>query len=261
MKSLALYYLKDMEVELGNIVCWEPIVEDVFNNLKRGMVVVDVGSAYGYYAIKASLKVREEGKVLAVEPTIAVYKLLLKNIELYNLKNTIAINKALSDKKTEATLYESISRGGGVGSNIGFVRGCKRFYKVQVETLDNLIKEQGLSKVDLIKIDVQGFESQVLQGAHSILQKYKPQLAVEVHARSPRWVAYLIPRRALYKLNKMLKGKLDVVIRFYCKLALLSEYKKIIEVIKPLGYVVKCEGHHKTGSALNVLFVNKSGIQ
>lgn len=181
------------EMVLTEVSPFEPSVEKVFDALHCGMSVVDIGSAMGYYTIKAGEKVGEEGKVLAIEPHPDTFHILLQNVELHKLKNVILVNKALGKEKKRTLIYESYIMG---GTSINPRPGYKSI-PVEMDTLDNLIENFSFEKVDLIKIDVQGWERDILLGASYTLRKHKPQLIVEVHSNVP----HVLPR-----IPKMPKG-------------------------------------------------------
>ena len=138
------------------------------------------------FTLKASRKAKE-GKVVAIEPHPLNYMILLKNITINKLKNVIPVNLALSDSKGVAKLY--ISR-----KSLGHTIKGKRIevsregfpthincIEVKTKTLDQVVDELGLSKVDFIKIDVEGAELDVLKGATKALEENNVFLAIAAH--------------------------------------------------------------------------------
>lgn len=137
----------------------------ILKQIKKNFVVVDVGANIGYYTL---LLAKICKKVYAIEPDKMCFEILLKNIKENNLKNVVAINKAVSDKSgKEKFIVDSENLGNsrlGIGNET-----------VETIKLDDLIKE----KIDLIKIDVQGHEPLVIAGTKSIIAKYSPILFME----------------------------------------------------------------------------------
>jgi FkbM family methyltransferase len=130
--------------------------------------VVDVGANIGYYTMLAARRVK---KVYAIEPDKKCFEILKKNIEENNLKNVVLINKAASDKKEKKYLIRDEKNQGN--SKIIDKNGEIVF----AETLDNmLVNEQYIS---LIKIDVQGWEPEVIEGAKKTIKRNWPTIFLE----------------------------------------------------------------------------------
>jgi len=140
-------------------------------------VFIDIGSNGGMYSIPMGKMLKDNGKVISIEPEKNNFSILQKNVSLNNLNNVITINKACFSIKSVLTLHlDGIGTGGHslVKKDVG-----ERTSKIQADTLDNIISELGLKRVDLIKIDVEGAEADVLKGAAKTLKKYKPKIVLE----------------------------------------------------------------------------------
>jgi len=123
------------------------------------MIVIDIGAYVGLYTCMAAEKVGSAGRVISFEPDPANYRQLLSNVTLNGFCNVTMVASALSERPGRANLF--IKHHGTV-SSLGGSGSC---VEVAVDTLDNVLKRMGVPKVDLIKIDVEGFELQVLRGA------------------------------------------------------------------------------------------------
>ncbi len=140
-------------------------VYDRFIEPEEGFVVVDVGAHIGSYTLLTSRKIGA-GRIFAVEPDPWNYTLLTLNIALNHLRNVIPIRTALSYFEGSVKLYLSpVSR-----ENSTVVSEGVDSIEVPVTTLDHLMARIA-TKVDLIKIDVEGAEREVLEGAESILKQ------------------------------------------------------------------------------------------
>ena len=139
-------------------------------------VFIDVGANIGKYTIKIGNSLKMNGRVISFEPENDNFEMLKKNTKLNNLKNTTLINKALSDKKGKLKLYLAKGNWGHLSlvEKVG-----EKYEEVEVDTLDNILKELKISKVDLIKIDVEGAENLVLKGALETLKKSHPKIIFE----------------------------------------------------------------------------------
>jgi FkbM family methyltransferase len=90
----------------------EVVFKNEISKIKEDWTVLDVGSEFGYYAIKTGLLVGKGGKVLAIEPHPETCKLLRMNIRLYELDDrVVAVQKAVGKEAGKTKLYETISPG------------------------------------------------------------------------------------------------------------------------------------------------------
>jgi len=131
-------------------------------------VFVDVGAHVGYYTVRMAKKCR---KAIAFEPNPRNREILLKNIELNNIHNVVVYQYAAGESRYKAKLWLA-----SAGSTLleGYVTG--ESIEVDVVPLDEI-----LEYADVVKIDVEGYEWNVIRGAKNLIEKYKPALIVEHH--------------------------------------------------------------------------------
>jgi len=160
----------------------EVCIEDHYNfsQLKLGMIIVDIGAHIGTFTLLASKIVGEQGKVIAIEPEVHNFEQLKRNLELNRIKNVVPVNVALSDFNDKKDFF--ITKGSGCHS-FSPMPGEKIIDKIQVnvKTLDTLLQELNISKIDLIKIDAEGAEISVLKGAEKTLRA-NPHIKIIVAA-------------------------------------------------------------------------------
>jgi len=153
----------------------EVFLRDVYRKdlLKNSMVVVDVGAHIGIYSVLAS---RKAGKIIAIEPFSKNYDRLRDNTS--HIKNIITKKIALSDKEGKCLFYVSkFSFSHSLVEDIVKTSGSYYETEVMVSTLDKLLEEIKINKVDLIKIDAEGEELNILRGAQKTL-KNNPNVIV-----------------------------------------------------------------------------------
>jgi FkbM family methyltransferase len=151
---------------------YEPAQTQLFQELvKPGDVVYDVGAHFGYYTLLASKLVGEKGKVLAFEPSPNNLSRLYRHIEINARKNVEVLELAVSDH--EGTAHFETRTGSGVGhlAEDGPL-------EVKLTTLDRLTN-QPLPNV--MKIDVEGAEVGVLQGAKGMFARCRPIIFLSLH--------------------------------------------------------------------------------
>jgi FkbM family methyltransferase len=151
--------------------------------LNAGDCFIDIGANVGLYSLHASKRVGSNGTVIAFEPAEVTFKRLIENIQINDLKNIDAHKLGLSDH--EALLELNISESGYEAWNTFVQSKDNKFSKkelVQVKTFDAFF-EQNYSNVDdiaLVKLDVEGFELNVLKGAKNLLSRERaPVFIVE----------------------------------------------------------------------------------
>jgi FkbM family methyltransferase len=162
---------------------------------RKGWIILDIGAYVGLYSIWASRKVGEAGFVVAFEPNPVAFKWLINNIELNKASNIKALPFALGDKLEKKTLYVA-EKNVGVSSliknhvlhNPSGKDTIFSSHVVQVLTLDYLLEKspriigKPLQLVDLAKIDVEGYEMNILRGAKKVLEESLiRRFIIEVH--------------------------------------------------------------------------------
>jgi FkbM family methyltransferase len=148
--------------------------------IKDDFTVIDAGSNIGVFSIFAHY-VAPKAKIFAFEPVIKNFKILEKNIEGNGLFDKIKIfNVGLGEKKCEKQIMIS-NQPLATDSTFCDSDFCKNHDKkfttssmVQVLTLDDFIEDNEIDRVDFIKIDTEGYERQILNGAKKIIQKFYP---------------------------------------------------------------------------------------
>ena len=168
--------------------------------LRRGETFVDVGANVGYYSLKIAKEYSAKGVVvIAIEAHPQNYKALSKNIELNDFKCIRPINRAVSDHKAIATLYERVDTRNRIRSefyslsnaflhesNVARPEGGS--IEVECDTLDNILGDQ---RVDVMKIDIEGAEVSALKGATRTLKKLR-KIIVEVHGANSDQVMQIL---------------------------------------------------------------------
>ena len=149
-----------------------------------GNTVIDIGAYVGMYSIKASQLVGLSGSVIAVEPLRDNLVYLRRNLEVCD--NTSIVDVALSNYVGNGKLYSSPLT---AAHSMDDVR--KHFTEVQVTTMDNLVKSLGLGRVDYIKMDAEGSELYILEGAVEVLQNDSPILSLACYHTDADGVPYV----------------------------------------------------------------------
>lgn len=178
INELIFWYRADdkfvgQRIALGKYEEYETML--MLSQVNKNSVVVDVGANIGYYTLLLAQKCKQ---VYAVEPDKDCFEILKKNVEENGFNNVVLFNVAVGDKK-EKNIFIKDSINLGNSRLIGDKRKTIYDKRVIVNCLkldDILSKEQ---KIDLIKIDSQGWEPQVIEGAKKIIKRDSPTLFLE----------------------------------------------------------------------------------
>ena len=139
---------------------------------------MDVGANIGYYTLLAARLTGEKGKVFAFEPDPHNYGLLCKNIELNGYRNVIAVRKAVFSKSGRMPLFLDKKN---LGAHSLSAENVEKADSIMIDaiSLDDYFKEIN-SKIDIVKMDVQGSEMAVLDGmANTITQNGNLEIITE----------------------------------------------------------------------------------
>lgn len=196
-----IYYLGFYEMGTLNIIqkCLRP-----------GDTFIDAGASIGLMSFYASKIVGNKGKVLSFEPIKSSFKNLSDSILLNNSTNIHAFNKGLGNTTTQIPIYLN--------------RPCPSMVKekdsdddhfeiVTIDRLDKILEENKINTVRMIKIDVEGFELDVLKGANKLLStpnapiicfEYIKSLS-NAHNATESPITYLKQINPLYKFYQLSK--------------------------------------------------------
>ncbi|MHA7733118.1 FkbM family methyltransferase [Nitrosopumilus sp. S6] len=164
----------------------EPLSTKILSSLlKKNMYCLDVGSNIGYYACLESNVVGNSGKVISIEPSPINFKYLKKNIELQNKTNTEVYNFACGNENSEIEFLVSDRSNWSRVSTEKFIDAPPdaiiQKIRVPMKTIDSFVEEKSLPRLDFIRMDVEGFEVNIVKGMCRTLEKYKPLIHMEIH--------------------------------------------------------------------------------
>jgi len=215
--------------------------------VKEGMVVVDIGANIGYFTLIAAKLVGKSGIVYAFEPEPSNYELLCKNIEVNGYTNVIPIQKAVSNRKGKAKIWcdninfasPSFSRDNVLVFLKDNVLEKDRFVEVETITLDEFLKNTVRNaKVDIIKIDAEGAEGLIIDGAKQALESNNLKIIMEFWPLALRNLG-TDPLELLYKLQE-----------YGFKVMFVNEVKQVLE---PIEEIIRSCGKEWIPGGFNLL--------
>jgi hypothetical protein len=170
-----------MEINLGLF-----LLEASKKKNGENLIAIDCGANIGIHTVEWANFLTDFGKVISIEAQEKIYYALAGNIMLNNCLNVKAINAAAGDSVKKIKIPNpDYSENGSFGSfeiscnkereNIGQDIDLSKLYEIDQISIDSL----NLERLDFLKIDVEGMEQEVLNGALETLSKFKPYLMIE----------------------------------------------------------------------------------
>jgi FkbM family methyltransferase len=174
---------------------FEPELERFYESaLSPGAIVLDLGANIGAHTLPLARAVGPNGQVFAVEATRYAIEKLRANLTLNpTLSARVTTLHALLVDSTDAAPIDAIASSWpliGQENVHPTLRGALRQVgEAEILTLDQIVQTAGLSRIDLIKLDVDGHELKVLSGGSDILARFRPPILMELapycHADQP----------------------------------------------------------------------------
>lgn len=175
-------------------------IEALCRVLSPGDTVVDAGANFGFVSVMAADRISQHGRVIAFEPDGAARALLADNIKLNRFSRRITVVPRCLSNEDAMVRFHSMQESAFSGMADNGRAKSKEVVMVPAQRLDSAAKELKLKRIDVLKIDVEGFEYAVLEGGLGILGKSPdPLVMFEVSSKN------LDEKRREY-LNKVLGG-------------------------------------------------------
>ncbi|MGH9439860.1 MAG: FkbM family methyltransferase [Terriglobia bacterium] len=159
----------------GCLDYWDEL--EIRRRVGKGSTRIDAGAHIGYYSLLLSRQVGAEGRIISFEPVPSTYQFLQRNLLLNGASNVHAVRSAVGDKAGPVPMRF------GKGLRMGWSSVDEAAEsKVPCTTIDSETVSRALQKVDFIKIDVEGYEPNLLRGASKTIKDFRPTLMLEVNA-------------------------------------------------------------------------------
>lgn len=175
-----LFLVNVHDVYVGQaLMIYGELVRDEALLLKRlcrpGDVVVEVGANIGAHTVGLARHILPDGRMLAIEPQPAIFHYLAANIALNGLLNVRCLPVGLGSRRGAMIVppldYRRTNNFGGVS-----LQAAGAGTRVRIARLDDVFEDSALR---LIKIDVEGMERDVVEGAANVINRFRPILYLE----------------------------------------------------------------------------------
>jgi len=160
----------------------EKIVKDIFlQNIENGNCVIDCGANVGEFSLIAAKKIGPLGKVISIEPEKMNIIQLKENFLLNNFK---ILNMAVSDKSGTAEFYDhGVSGSSCLDPNL-LGKPVTKTSTISVTTIDDVIDSLKINNIDMLKLDIEGYEYEAFLGCKKAFSKNKiSKIVCEIHTR------------------------------------------------------------------------------
>lgn len=173
--------LRPHTVDVSDIdILKELVIEDVYklkSMSKNPRNIVDLGAQIGIFTLLVA-KRYPNAKIITYEPEKENFRLLVNNIRINNLKNVKSLNLGVSGKRGKRKLYLSNSNSGA--HSIYGKKGIS-YETFRSIKFDDIIKNNGLEYIDILKMDCEGAEYEILLNANKYYLKKVDIILMELH--------------------------------------------------------------------------------
>ena len=154
------------------------VVTKLLKIVKPGEVCWDIGANIGFYTCLLASQVTDAGAVVAFEPAARTCDYLHENVSLNEFTNVTVVNKGLGDNTEQCHLYYSEAALAEGTASLKYPNGRTASERATLDTIDNLTDT--FPTPDFIKIDVEGYQLEVLRGGEHCLKTHAPLLMAEL---------------------------------------------------------------------------------
>jgi FkbM family methyltransferase len=151
--------------------------------ISPGSFVVDVGANIGEYTVLAASSTGPDGRILAVEPNVALHSRLFRTLEINSISNVQVLAMAAGSSETRGTL--TVPPGASALGTLRSIAGTGEpgaSLAVSIRRLDDVLASEDRHRLSVVKVDVEGWELEVFRGARETLADAKPVIFYECGA-------------------------------------------------------------------------------
>jgi FkbM family methyltransferase len=165
------------------------ILQDIFKNREysdyfpfyKKVTILDVGAHYGYFSIFAKHNSGEGSKIIAIEPNKGNFKQFKKNILDCKLDNISCYNYAIGEKSGVSKLFHGQNPNHSIVDSYLLANKKRDFEEVEVKTLEELVLETDLKRIDFMKMDCEGAEYSIFNSTPDYIFDRITTISMEFH--------------------------------------------------------------------------------
>lgn len=156
---------------------------ELFSKVRKGGVIIDIGANIGEVSMNFAKIVGPNGKVISFEPNLSNYRRYERNLKANTFSNITLVKKGLGHVPGNYKMAINENEPGNAGSTrvVGKANNNDAFDVAEIIRLDDFLNKNPVERIDLIKIDTEGFETSVIKSGMNSLRTFKPTLFLELH--------------------------------------------------------------------------------
>jgi FkbM family methyltransferase len=173
------------ELDISNLNDWEVYyfctddsLEVLVSACSPGDRFLDIGANIGFATLRAAQQIGENGCVYSLEPYPDTFSKLKRNLQLNLPPNVHAYPVALGAVAADARLV--VVKADNLGRNKISSQPKTLGVPVSLVTLDSFCKNQDIDRIDIMKLDVEGYEAEVLKGGREVIRRWRPKMLIEI---------------------------------------------------------------------------------
>lgn len=185
----------------------DPVLRALRPHVSPGAVCIDAGANIGLYTLAMS-SLASDGRVHAFEPSPTAFGHLQENLQVNRVTNVDASPCALGDRTGTVQFHDfSFFSAGSFAADDTSLLTSESYgssvSETPVTTIDSVVAEHGLPRVDFLKIDVEGAELSVLDGAADMLAAHHPTVILEFNSFGFAMHQSILPQVALARIRQI----------------------------------------------------------
>ena len=177
----------EYELDISDVMGWHVYFDfqeisksNLYSLLNTSDIVFDVGANIGETTLNFAKILGKKGKVHSFEPDPINHIFLKKNVGLNPFENILLNQLGIGNESGTFRIHTFDKNNKGMNRIVSNTVDIDEYREIMVTTIDKYVEENNIQKVDLIKIDIEGYEFNALKGASKVLNKFRPKLFIEL---------------------------------------------------------------------------------
>ncbi|MFZ4402344.1 MAG: FkbM family methyltransferase [Bacteroidales bacterium] len=215
------YNLNKNELQILSDIFEGREYSDYFPFYKK-VTIIDIGAHYGYFSIFANKNTNNQSTIFAIEPSNMNFEKMTSNINKNKIKNIVGLNCAVGTKNENAKLYIGNTSNNSLIRDYSLLKKEKSIEEIEIKTLDTIISENKIEKIDFLKMDCEGSEYLILENIIAQTFDKISTISMEFHdLKNEKYTAETL-------LNILINNNFKILKYQYNKTSMGLNYGKII---------------------------------
>lgn len=215
------YNLNKNELQILSDIFEGREYSDYFPFYKK-VTIIDIGAHYGYFSIFANKNTNNQSTIFAIEPSNMNFEKMTSNINKNKIKNIVGLNCAVGTKNENAKLYIGNTSNNSLIRDYSLLKKEKSIEEIEIKTLDTIISENKIEKIDFLKMDCEGSEYLILENISAQTFDKISTISMEFHdLKNEKYTAETL-------LNILINNNFKILKYQYNKTSMGLNYGKII---------------------------------